>query len=179
MPQISFDESAKAVAMRYRWPGNVRQLKNVTEQLALFYAGDNISDTVLESFLPQSGTVYTPAVASASASHEYARERELLFNMIFRMQSEIDALRSEIRASSHAPAEAAMPTSLVKYAPPATGLIVSSQPVEAQPATLEETEKETIRRSLENNGGKRKATAKELNISERTLYRKIKEYGLE
>ncbi len=181
MPQISFDESARELALRYRWPGNVRQLKNITEQLALFNAGDVVTGQLLGSFLPPSGTVYTPAVSAPTARHDYERERELLFNMIFRMQSEIDALRSEIRSASHpAQTEPVMPTSLVRYAPPAeAGLIVPAAPAEAHPATLEETEKETIRRSLENNGGRRKATARELNISERTLYRKIKEYGLE
>ncbi|MDE6304961.1 MAG: sigma-54-dependent Fis family transcriptional regulator, partial [Muribaculaceae bacterium] len=86
----------------------------------------------------------------------------------------------------HAPAiDAAMPRSIVKYTAPKQFVV----PAEARPAavevsamsgmTLEDTERETIRQSLDRNGGRRKATAKELNISERTLYRKIKEYGLE
>lgn len=182
MPQISFDESAKELAMHYRWPGNVRQLKNITEQLALFNAGETITADILGSFLPPSATVYTPAVAATHAAHDYARERELLFSMIFRMQNEIDSLRNEIRVSTpraSASSEQVMPTSLVRYAPPAEPGIIVAPATEVHPATLEETEKETIRRSLESNGGKRKATARELNISERTLYRKIKEYGLE
>lgn len=180
MPQITFDESARSQLLRYRWPGNVRQLKNVTEQAALFCAGDTVTATMLDNYLPDSGSQYAPAVVNHTRAHEYERERELLFNMIFRMQGEIDALRREIHGDS-APAAEEMPRSLVRYAPPEPSreFVVNSEAVETVPATLEETEKETIRRSLENNGGRRKATARELNISERTLYRKIKEYGLE
>ncbi|MDE5687955.1 MAG: sigma-54 dependent transcriptional regulator [Paramuribaculum sp.] len=180
MPQITFDESARLQLQRYRWPGNVRQLKNVTEQVALFCAGETVTASMLEQYLPDSGSAYSPAVVSHHRSHEYERERELLFNMIFRMQGEIDALRREIQGKN-APAPEDMPRSLVRYAPPEPHqeLVVTPEAVETVPATLEETEKETIRRSLENNGGRRKATARELNISERTLYRKIKEYGLE
>lgn len=180
MPQITFDESARSQLLRYRWPGNVRQLKNVTEQAALFCAGDTVTAPMLDNYLPDSGSQYAPAVVNHTRAHEYERERELLFNMIFRMQGEIDALRREIHGDS-APVAEEMPRSLVRYAPPEPSreFVVNSEAVETVPATLEETEKETIRRSLENNGGRRKATARELNISERTLYRKIKEYGLE
>ena len=180
MPQITFDESARSQLLRYRWPGNVRQLKNVTEQAALFCAGDTVTAAMLDNYLPDSGSQYAPAVVNHMRAHEYERERELLFNMIFRMQGEIDALRREIHGDS-APVAEEMPRSLVRYAPPEPSreFVVNSEAVETVPATLEETEKETIRRSLENNGGRRKATARELNISERTLYRKIKEYGLE
>ncbi len=181
-PQISFDEGARELLLRYRWPGNVRQLKNVTEQLALFNAGQTVGTADVAQYLPPSSGVYTPAVTGASATHDYERERELLFNMLFRLQNEIDALRKEVKGNSRDVKEE-MPKSLVKYAPAVEPIIVPhttpAQEVEVVPATLEETEKETIRRSLENNGGRRKATAKELNISERTLYRKIKEYGLE
>ena len=118
--------------------------------------------------------------------------------MIFRLQGEIDALRRELderlprRALSIKAPEAPTSSSLVKYRSESDvdllgrrretprdveSIDVSAEPVAAH--TLEETERETIRRSLEANGGKRKATAQELNISERTLYRKIKEYGLE
>ncbi len=184
-PQISFDEGARELLLRYRWPGNVRQLKNVTEQLALFNAGQTVGTADVAQYLPPSSGVYTPAVAGTPATHDYQRERELLFNMLFRLQNEIDALRKEIKGASRDvhDVKEEMPKSLVKYAPAVEPIIVPhtapAQEVEVVPATLEETEKETIRRSLENNGGRRKATAKELNISERTLYRKIKEYGLE
>ncbi|MBD5242865.1 MAG: sigma-54-dependent Fis family transcriptional regulator [Barnesiella sp.] len=201
MPQITFDDTARRLLMQYRWPGNVRQLKNVVEQAALFEAGRTLSSSDLEPYLPSSSAVYTPAVTEAH--HNYGHERDMLFNMIFRLQSELDSLRREVdhlRTSApatpplveaiEAPAvetetaivspAVAQPTSthLVPYS--STTAIAAMQPHSApQVATLEETEKETIRRSLRKNDGRRKATAKELNISERTLYRKIKEYGLD
>lgn len=195
MPAVTFSDEARSLMLRYRWPGNVRQLKNVVEQTALFDAGQDVTAEDVEQYLPAGGSVYTPVLA-ASPSHTYDREREAIFNMIFRMQKEIDSLRAEIE--KHQPSKSPidtpasevfdMPMSLVHYKPAQTAKHVeditdddiTSATVASQPAlTLEDTERETIRRSLENNGGRRKATARELNISERTLYRKIKEYGLE
>lgn len=198
MPPVTFSDEARGLMMRYRWPGNVRQLKNVVEQTALFDAGREVTADDIEQYLPAGGPVYTPVLASAS-SHTYDREREAIFNMIFRMQKEIDALRAEIEKrpapAQHIATPASevreMPMSLVHYHHPAAhtstveditadDITAAGSAATPQPSlTLEDTERETIRRSLENNGGRRKATARELNISERTLYRKIKEYGLE
>lgn len=196
MPPITIEDSARSALMHYRWPGNVRQLRNVMVQISLFHAGCKVGAEELHSYLPASTFSYAPTVASSSA-HSYEKERELLFNMIFRMQSEIDHLRSELENSrEHSPLASQpssvevieMPTSLVRFAPtsgassqPSVIETTAVKPHESMtPAmTLEETERETIKRALENNGGRRKDTARELNISERTLYRKIKDYGLE
>jgi len=194
MPPVAIEDSARNAMLRYRWPGNVRQLKNVVEQLALFLAGSKVDADELMPYIPDAGVGYTPAVASHS-SHSYDQERELLFNMIFRMQSEIDRLHQRLDNSAplvthrttDTPAQPVkvieVPTSLVRYSEPASSTFeaVQPDPGTAPPVamTLEETERETIRRALENNGGRRKDTARELNISERTLYRKIKDYGLE
>lgn len=196
-PAISLDESARRLIQHYRWPGNVRQLKNVIEQISLFEAGNEITESSIEQYIPHNATIYTPTVAS-EASHSYSKERELLFNMIFRMQHEIDALRNTIESLSsktsavdvHTPEEIeTLPRTLVKYHPTVNEIISGDmefqtdvtevQDADASMMTLEDTERETIRRSLERNGGRRKATAQELKISERTLYRKIREYGLE
>ena len=192
-PSIAFEESAESILLHYRWPGNVRQLKNVVEQMALFNAGEEITSQTLLSYLPDHAMIYTPAVSQPSGAHSYEQEREILFNMIFRMQSEIDSLRETIDKGKrservdvpHTLVE--MPRSLVRLQDVPSEImptpsVATSDADDDNPAsklTLEETERETIRRSLENNGGRRKATARELNISERTLYRKIKEYGLE
>ena len=203
---VKFDDSAKSVILSYRWPGNVRQLKNVIEQVALFEAGKTVDgDTVRKKYLPQYSTEYKPAVASTPA-FDYTREREILFKLIFKMQNEIDDLRAEIGNMGHHDTiqrhhhEPIAPThevegeehggtkALVKFPTLKTPVFdahdVDPEPVEemtpdTEPMTLEDTERETIKSSLERNGGKRKKTAQELNISERTLYRKIKEYGLE
>ncbi len=199
MPTISFSEEARADLLHYRWPGNVRQLKNIVEQLALFNSGEEIPSDVVRSYLPDHAMVYTPTVTSASThSHSYEQEREILFNMIFRLQREIDELRSEAAdrrgERQSVTTTAVVPRSLVRMSDSTTDKFLPRTSIPPQEVdheiidltdsrqsvkTLEDTERETIRRSLEKNGGRRKATARELNISERTLYRKIKEYGLE
>ena len=201
-PAIQFDDTARHLIMQYRWPGNVRQLKNVVEQIALFEAGNQVTAQDIVPYIPQNATIYTPAVASGASTsiHSYENEREILFNMIFRLQREIETLKTLVGANKQQPAPLLdvhhstiheSSSTLVKYPAYNTDYIDSDNndvaheinEVESQDITssmtLEDTEKETIRRSLERNGGRRKATAKELNISERTLYRKIKEYGLE
>jgi len=190
MPPATFEDSARSEMLHYRWPGNVRQLKNVVEQISLFHAGAKVDAETLRPYLPDAGMNYTPALSHSA--HPYEQERELLFNMIFRLQSEIDRLRAKIEdeephRSPAAPVQQPVevievPTSLVRYTEPHSRF-PSAAVTDAQPAasvkTLEETERETIRQALENNGGRRKDTARELNISERTLYRKIKDFGLE
>lgn len=216
---VKFDDSAKAVLLSYRWPGNVRQLKNVVEQIALFEDGNTVDGELIKrKYLPQYGTEYKPAVAS-SPTFDYTREREILFKLIFKMQSEIDELREVVEhgaasqgirrecigaaAQEVQDMEQKMGKSLVKMpkmkspmfdASPAAGDVIpevvashtvsaigenGSAHIDVEPKTLEDSEREMIKSSLERNGGKRKKTAQELNISERTLYRKIKEYGLE
>ena len=195
MPPISFSIEAEETMRHYRWPGNVRQLKNIVEQLALFEAGKEITPAVLEQYLPAISTSYIPTVGVDV--HSYQREREMLFGMIFNLQSRIDELQSRIDNSAPAhiskgkliehesdTKDDSFTTSLVvrrheasESAPPCSEVAYSE--VLNTPETLEDNERETIRRALLRNDGRRKAAADELQISERTLYRKIKEYGLE
>lgn len=212
MPNVKLLDDARNVLLSYRWPGNVRQLKNVIEQISLFEAGNSIDSEQVKKYLPQYSTEYKPAVASAS-SFNYNQEREILFKMLFKMQNEIDELRSQLEQNRHVssphhiesgsqemtvhrshslryPTFDSKPmTNEVEYHE-VTGDEHEDEPLTlktervlpskgSDTMTLEDTEKETIRRSLERNGGKRRRAAEELNISERTLYRKIKEYGLD
>lgn len=196
---IAFDDSARQRMLHYRWPGNVRQLKNVIDQLALFDSGNTITADMLEAFIPEAAVRYTPALKHefGASGSKYDMERDALVSMIFRMQHEIDTLKAEVAEltthsavetpvitecetiADHSHAAEAIPTEIVKYSPFASPLHQPIHTPESNPATLEENEREMIKRSLERNGGLRKATARELNISERTLYRKIKEYGLD
>ena len=193
---VIFSDEAREALLRYRWPGNVRQLKNVVEKLALFEGGTEISLDTLREYLPQAGASYAPVLKKdmTAEPHSYAQEREMLFSLIFRLQREIEELRGQMGRSS-APAQAAPEFEFHRLmAPPGMGersesasgaegvrspIDVTHSEVSLEGRTLEETEKETIRLALERNGGRRKSAALELNISERTLYRKIKEYGLE
>lgn len=204
MPQITFSERARDLMLHQRWPGNVRQLKNVVEQIALFESGNEITPETLVNYLPNASTSFAPArFAPGGASYE--QEREMLFNLIFRLRAEIDELRVAIKGGAAANDDSdreigedpglhgkvfSQHTQLVKFTPPTADIfaprdrdtldIEQPQVVEITPSmTLEETERLTIKQALERNEGRRKAAAAELNISERTLYRKIKEYGLE
>ncbi len=209
-PRITIGDTASRMMLHYGWPGNVRQLKNVVEQLALFQAGNEVDADMLAPYLPDMVDTFAPVAASqATASSAYDRERDMLFNLIFRLQREIDDLRAvvndrqghhphiaepaitphvDVALDTPAPTIVDTPTSLVRYGEH-KGLdftpVVDASPVQDNVAeqpmatTLEETERETIRRALERNMGRRRNAAAELNISERTLYRKIKEYNLE
>lgn len=197
MPEITFADSAKRELLAYKWPGNVRQLKNIVEQTAIFEAGNDITDTILAkylpadiSYIPHSSQTAIPAVHHTA----YDREREMLLNMIFSMKKEISEFREMITnmsptKSEHISTALSIP-STIAHKPHAKEIecsenkhIIDVDPVDqlgsVPAATLAENERTLIRQALERNDGRRKETAKELNISERTLYRKIKEYGLE
>lgn len=199
-PAVEFDESAKAALLHYRWPGNVRQLKNIVEQIALFNAGEKVDDVVLKGYLPDAGSEYSPVLHTQPIEHDYEKERETLFKMIYEMRREIGHLRAAVDnlesekqqrftygSNVHNMQSDFRNTALpVLYGHGSLPTVIRQiEPENINPVpepstkTLEDTEKETILRALERNHGKRKKTADELKISERTLYRKIKEYGLE
>lgn len=194
MPPVTLADDARRLIMAYRWPGNVRQLKNVIDQVALFDAGSLVDADAIAAHLPEQAG-YMPVVSGNDKRHDYEHERDMLFSMLLSMQREIDSLRQMVGKekpvstmagahvdprsaiavdASEAEPRALTPTSLVKFTP-ATPIDFTAPAA----TTLEETERETIVAALARNGGRRKATAAELNISERTLYRKIKEFGIE
>jgi len=211
MPPIQLTEEAQKIMLSYRWPGNIRQLKNVTEQISIFETSREINAETLHSYLPAHDIERLPILnhSSNSKSIPLGNERELLY-LVFEMKKEIDELRATIesmnRNGNHAVTTAAVATTPVIYSKPDAlapitrtiqplghlphdidkedGEIVHEESdfipgeiVSAIPS-LEDAEREMIRKSLERNNGKRKKTAEELGISERTLYRKIKEYNL-
>lgn len=176
---ITFSEDARKAMMLYRWPGNVRQLKNIVEQLALFDAGKEITRTRLIEALPASSGV---ASTLAPCKGTTETDRDMLWQAIFSMKAEIAMLREELESMggvSHAThiratdiaGELPRQTSLVRYGDHA--------PVPSLASTLENSEKELVAAALRRNGGNRRKAAEELNISPRTLYRKIREYGLD
>ena len=206
LPRVTFKESAQKVLQSYRWPGNVRQLKNVIEQVCVFEPGNEIGKEQLEAYMPSdydaNGNKLT--VMQQPSGFNYSQEREMLFAMLVKMQKEIDELRAAMEDGKtgvivnhnfetntakepmfmrHFPSEKTVESNEVEYSEvqsdEAEGVVMNSAENVQASMTLEETERETIRRSLERNGGSRRRAAAELNISERTIYRKIKEYGLE
>lgn len=210
-PEVEYTDEAQKAMLAYRWPGNVRQLKNVAEQIALFEAGNHLTPDDVAKYLPQQESL----VSVDDAVPDYMHEREYIFKMLYKMQQDVVALQEALNnrqtpnttTSFHLDSDVELLkpdshklTSMAIGAPdtdksrkkiisinshesPTTGKRDFDAPyameVDSHIKTLDETERETIIRALERNNGKRKRTAEELNISERTLYRKIKEYGLE
>lgn len=94
---VTFDEEARQRLLRYRWPGNVRQLKNIIDQVALFHAGHEVTAADLEEYLPEAATRYIPATTSGTATgHDYATEREALVGMVLGLRRELEELRREV-----------------------------------------------------------------------------------
>lgn len=199
-PPITFDDDARRALTDYRWPGNVRQLKNIIEQIALFEAGKEITGHIVRSFLPaDSFHSFAPAHYRNSLDESrYEQEREMLLGMLFSLQNEVNDLKNRMaqqktaeptKRSMFLPHEETVPDEITDIQiHPVDQITVTDVvpytvhdeiPDKKTPETLQDTERETIKRALERNNGARKITAMELDISERTLYRKIKEYGLE
>lgn len=204
MPSITLTEDAKALISEYPWPGNVRQLKNITEQISIIEKDRDIDAETLAKYLPEAVTAKKLPVLSASKDNEntFSNEKEILYQVIRDMKNEIAELKktvNEITSGNIAIQQPAKTTALTyNYLPsPAQPVqqpvqVAEVHPIEpgkmfhdAEPEyiveslSLDDVEKESIKKALERHKGKRKAAADELKISERTLYRKIKQYGLD
>jgi len=189
-PPISFSEEAFRAMSLYRWPGNVRQLKNIVEQLALFESGTEISRATMLEAIPIDHSGLSTPVPSSGHSPGYEAEREMLWQMIFALRSELAEIKAELGSKKNDrhfhdfddnTSKSSKVTSLIKY--PAEDVLHAMSPAECTDIPLansvEATEKEAIAAALARNGGNKQAAADELNISTRTLYRKIKELGLD
>lgn len=180
-PPITFSEDARRLMTLYRWPGNVRQLKNIVEQAALFNAGQEVTADIITGLLPRRNQ--ETALATRPSTPSYESEREMLWHTIMSLRTQIQSLENRLYGKEgfqsaridDAPKPIAS-HSLIKYGEDS---YTPYRPVPAEATSLEESERQTIANALERCGGVRKKAALALNISERTLYRKIKEYGLE
>jgi DNA-binding NtrC family response regulator len=184
---ISFGSDAVNLMHAYRWPGNVRQLKNVVEQLALFHAGDEVTSQDVSECLPRTSQQET-MLAKPDRGAAYDGERELLWQMVLSMKAELNALKEQL--GGNAVNEDSDIRSVKNYQNsrmPAIPLFKDggifsnaddSVLQESHPYTLEDSERDAILKALERNAGSRKKAAAELRISERTLYRKLKEYHI-
>lgn len=185
---ITFSPEALRVMSLYRWPGNVRQLKNIVDQLALFHSGEEISRAVMMEALPIDHSGLSTPVRSASST-DYETEREMLWQMLFALKGEIGELRAAVgnkeadgsRFGGFRQENESRVTSLIKY-PSEDVLRLTPEPETGADGSLQQTvedsEKEAVASALARNGGNKKKAAEELNISMRTLYRKINELGL-
>lgn len=180
---ITFSDEARRTMMLYRWPGNVRQLKNVVEQLALFNAGKEISQSDLIETLPPSES---PGSSVPIADiHTYEQDREFLWQTLYALKSEIAELKAILNPSQNA-ASGNHTRALLPKLPPrshdaADEILRTAMEEENSrraPASLEDAEREAVAEALRRNGGDKQLAARQLGISPRTLYRKIRDFGL-
>ena len=198
MPPIALAPDAVSLLTSFRWPGNVRQLKNIVDQVSVIEQTRTIDADTLRRYLPTESYALIPSSGEAAGSIGNVSERELIYKFLWDMKNDLGTLKEQVTALMHgqplAPATVppayreelvlplpATPAGTVSiHMPPRPG--VSHQDVEhtevEESLSLEEKEKELIRKALTKHRNRRKAAANELGISERTLYRKIKEYDI-
>ncbi len=202
LPKITLTEDAKRVLMKYKWPGNVRQLKNITEQMSVLSQQREIDAEALLQFIPQDPeSTMLATIHNTAGEHSYENEREMLFKVIYDtrnslndMRREIGALRkqlddaNELNSSIIArSAQQSMPTVFGNTGDESVSTVasmgiqdaVAEEIKEPETLNLEDLGRQMIEKALERNGGNRKKAAQELGISDRTLYRRIKQYGLD
>lgn len=204
MPTIRLDSEAQNMVLNYRWPGNVRQLKNVTEQISIIEQNRDITGEIIARYLPDYQAIKVPAIVTSGKSDEqFASEREILYKVLFDMKNDISELKKEMRqlignvpAHEHKTAYDITPHDLNMVHTPVQHIdehIVDESHIVNDDSevnifgqgeliddslSLSATEEDLIKKALEKYNGKRKPAAHELGISERTLYRKLKEYKL-
>jgi DNA-binding NtrC family response regulator len=202
MPVIQLDEEARNMLENYRWPGNVRQLKNITEQISIIEEKRQVNADTLRKYLPESFGHELPVLYGNRESEKAISERDLLYKVLFDMKKDINELRKVVaeildgqspdfqanidnRALQHYREQSLEPISDIGSPIAETTHDNESfeEPFEEsevieESLSLQDKEIDLIKKALEKYNGRRKNAAKELGISERTLYRKIKEYDI-
>ena len=200
MDRIVLTEEARQMLMRYKWPGNVRQLKNITRQISVLSPERTITPEILSRFIPQDRETTQLAVISKGGDHSFENEREILYKILFELRGNVNDMRREIGMLKKQidDVQSAKPTTIIGTATtqpqPIPAIQAASQPAAVEDAVAEEyvepaAEHESLNlnelsrqmlvKALERNNGNRSKAAQELGISDRTLYRRLKQYGLD
>ena len=209
LPKITLTEDAKAMMLRYKWPGNVRQLKNITEQMSVLSTEREIDAKALTQFIPEDPESTELAPISKNGSHSYESEREILYKILYELRGNVSDLRQEManlrkqldetqhlnsvggfnaKLSSVANEEEHLPASEVHPVVRHHAVTLNPLPIvdaeaeeiaEPKSLNLNDFERKMVVEALEKNGGNRKKAARDLGISDRTLYRRIRQYGLD
>lgn len=205
LPKITLTEDAKQMMLKYKWPGNVRQLKNITEQMSVLSEEREIDAETLRKFIPQDEETTELATIQGGGRHNYESEREILYKILYELRGNVSDLRRDLNTVRKQLNEARqlegvagfgrIPQNEGNY--PATYKGSSSSPIgesrgeapvedaiaeeisEPESLNLNDLGRQMVEKALERNNGNRKKAAQELGISDRTLYRRIKQYGLE
>lgn len=206
LPKITLDDEAKQVMLKYKWPGNVRQLKNITEQMSVIAEKRVIDREEILRFIPQdTESTELALVDKGQGSHSYESEREILYKILYELRGNVSDLRRdlnnvrkqletyrELEETAHyrhlatEGAQTLPATTQDAFRPDDKEVedAVAEEIQETRPQKEEESlnlndnQRQMVVRALERNNGNRKKAAQELGISDRTLYRRIKEYGL-
>lgn len=197
MPKITLTDDAKELLMKYKWPGNVRQLKNLTEQISVLSTKREINAEELSKYIPVDAETTELAPLPDSNKHPYETERELLYKALYELkgnvanlQQEVNQLKEKIVNKDNAIAYSnnslpAINNALITDYSRATGTNKQIEDADAEEISEKDTlnlndiGRQVVEKALERNNGNRKKAAHELGISDRTLYRRIKQYGLD
>lgn len=203
MPPIMLTEEAKRTLENFGWPGNVRQLKNLTEQISIIEQERTIGNDTLVRYLPEYHKTKLPALIDNTIDREtFSSEREILYKILFDMKNDVSDLKKlvhELMTSDSGNQEVRKNNAHLieklydepeitghpetsknyKFSRPPEHEIYDTEEIVEESLSLADKEIELIKKALDKHSGKRKHAAKELGISERTLYRKIKEYNID
>ena len=213
IPRITLTDDAKMMMLKYKWPGNVRQLKNITEQMSVLSQKREIDAEALSKFIPHDQESTELTTTASPDAHSYESEREILYKILYELRGNVGDLRREMSTlrkqiddnntlnsfanargiqSLAAPEPNTQPTdiSALHHYPTQQPHFSPYQDVEAEEIrendsangeslNLSDIGRQVVEKALERNGGNRKKAAQELGISDRTLYRRLKQYGLD
>jgi transcriptional regulator with PAS, ATPase and Fis domain len=194
MPTVSLTDEARILLENYEWRGNIRQLKNITEQLSIIEESREIDENILIHYLPEQSSTLPVIYGKNNSSNSFDSEREILYKILFEMKADINELKKVVhdlslgRMPTYYPTETnndfAQANIVTSANPAAINItakhknITETEEIVDESLSIDEKEIELIRKALEKYHGKRKQAANELGISERTLYRKIKEHNI-
>ena len=202
LPKITLTDEARQILMQYKWPGNVRQLKNITEQMSVLSEKREIDLETLLQFIPRDQDSTQLTTIQSSSSYSYESEREILYKILYELRGNVSDLRRDLNnvrkqleenrqlngASGFqpdTPTVSNLPATSNKQAINPTSTIQQVEDAEAEEISeletlnLNDIGKQLVEKALERNNGNRKKAALELGISDRTLYRRIRQYGLD
>ena len=198
LPKITLTDEAKQLLLKYKWPGNVRQLKNITEQMSVLSKQREIDAETILQFIPQDMESRELATITPAGGHSYENEREILYKILYELRGNVSDLRREMNGlrkqldearslestafkshqlDSAGSFPAVRPSQEMRHATIQDA--VAEEINEPESLNLSDLGRQMVEKALERNGGNRKKAAQELGISARTLYRRIKQFGLD
>ena len=206
LPKVTLTDDAKQLLLHYKWPGNVRQLKNITEQMSVLSEKREINAQDLKRFIPDNPDSTELSTITKPGQHSYESEREILYKILYELRGNIADLRRDLTSmrkqidEERELRQAGLNSAMIEGATRVPAIMEGSgfresgsfrkpspQDADAEEIKAEEPEslnlndlgRQMLEKALERNGGNRKKAAQELGISDRTLYRRIKQYGLD